>query len=303
MAARLEVEFLKVLACVAWADEEVSNAELNFIKELARGCNLTGEEWTEVNLYLKEKVHLEEMRRVTQRFASRARRSADRQRLVDSVERLCRADRNLTATEQEWIRNLRLVVLESRKTPFWVDGLKSLLRIHAEPDARHPGREADLHNFVHNRVLFRLRRRLGTEQMETEGSPEKLKKLTLSAALLARVGYVDEDFLPQESQFMKQVLQETWKASPSLAEAVTDVAVETVREGMDLHRLVQEAKRTLSPNERRQLIEGIFALSLAEGKMSHEEHEEIRKIATMLDFSHKQFIAAKLRVLHQETAP
>ncbi len=45
------------------------------------------------------------------------------------------------------------------------------------------------------------------------------------------------------------------------------------------------------------MLEGIFALSMAEGRMSNEEVEEIRKIAYMLDFSHKQFIEAKLKVL------
>ena len=298
MALPMQVEFLKVLACVAWADEEVTNAELNFIKQFVRRFDLSGDEWMQVDLYLSEKVDAEEMRQVTRRFFSRVHRSKERRMLVDAVENLLRADENLTDTEQEWLRDLQEVVSGAKKTVFFLDGLKSLLRIGGENQkGTDEGRDADLHDFIHNRVLFKLRRRLGSERLEECGTPAKLKKLTLSAALLGRVGYVDNEFLPQEEAFMKKVLSETWGASPPVAEVITEIAIETVRHGVDLHRLVKEVKETMSKPEKKNLLEGIFALAMAEGRMSNEEVEEIRKIAYMLDFSHKQFIDAKLKIL------
>ncbi len=298
MALPMQVEFLKVLACVAWADEEVTNAELNFIKQFVRRFDLSGDEWMQVELYLSERVDAEEMRQVTRRFFSRVHRSKERRMLVDAVENLLRADENLTDTEQEWLRDLQEVVSGAKKTVFFLDGLKSLLRIGGENQkGTGEGRDADLHDFIHNRVLFKLRRRLGSERLEECGTPAKLKKLTLSAALLGRVGYVDNEFLPQEEAFMKKVLSETWGASPPVAEVITEIAIETVRHGVDLHRLVKEVKETMSKPEKKNLLEGIFALSMAEGRMSNEEVEEIRKIAYMLDFSHKQFIDAKLKIL------
>ena len=297
MALPMQVEFLKVLACVAWADEEVTNAELNFIKQFVRRFDLSGDEWVQVDLYLSEKVDAEEMRQVTRRFFSRVHRSKERRMLVDAVENLLRADENLTDTEQEWLRDLQEVVSGAKKTVFFLDGLKSLLRIGGEnQQGTDEGRDTDLHDFIHNRVLFKLRRRLGSERLEECGTPAKLKKLTLSAALLGRVGYVDNEFLPQEEAFMK-VLSETWGASPPVAEVITEIAIETVRHGVDLHRLVKEVKATMSKPEKKNLLEGIFALAMAEGRMLNEEVEEIRKIAYMLDFSHKQFIDAKLKIL------
>ncbi len=298
MALPMQVEFLKVLACVAWADEEVTNAELNFIKQFMRRFDLSGDEWMQVELYLSERVDAEEMKQVTRRFFSRVHRSKERRMLVDAVENLLRADESLTDTEQEWLRDLQEVVSGAKKTVFFLDGLKSLLRIGGENQkGTDEGRDADLHDFIHNRVLFKLRRRLGSERLEECGTPAKLKKLTLSAALLGRVGYVDNEFLPQEEAFMKKVLSETWGASPPVAEVITEIAIETVRHGVDLHRLVKEVKETMSKPEKKNLLEGIFALAMAEGRMSNEEVEEIRKIAYMLDFSHKQFIDAKLKIL------
>ncbi len=298
MALPMQVEFLKVLACVAWADEEVTNAELNFIKQFVRRFDLSGDDWMQVELYLSERVDAEEMRQVTRRFFSRVHRSKERRMLVDAVENLLRADESLSDIEQEWLGDLQEVVSGAKKTVFFLDGLKSLLRIGGENQkGTGEGRDADLHDFIHNRVLFKLRRRLGSERLEECGTPAKLKKLTLSAALLGRVGYVDNEFLPQEEAFMKKVLSETWGASPPVAEVITEIAIETVRHGVDLHRLVKEVKATMSKPEKKNLLEGIFALAMAEGRMSNEEVEDIRKIAYMLDFSHKQFIEAKLKIL------
>ncbi len=298
MASSTQLDFLKVLACIAWADEEVTHDEMNFIKQFVRRFDLTGEDWAQVEMYLAEKVEVEEMKRVTQRFLQRARRPKQRLMLVKAVEDLLKDDDSLSQKEKDWLQDLKKVVSESKGAAFYLDGLKSLLRIGGSSQETHDGgREADLHDFIHNRVLFTMRRRLGSERMEKEGTPEKLKRLTLSAALLGRVGYVDDNFLPQEEACMKKVLHEVWGATPSTVEVICEIALETVRQGEDLHRLVQEVKRTMPMPDRQLLIEGLFALSMAEGKMSHEEIEEIRKIAYMLDFSHKRFINAKLKVL------
>lgn len=296
----MQVEFLKVLACVAWADGEVTNTELNFLKQFVRQFDLAGEEWTQVQMYLEEPVDGAEMMRVTRRFLTRVRSPGERRKLVETVDRLVYSDSNLTEQEREWVTNLKEMVAETRGSTFILDGLKSLLRVGGEGSSLGDrGREADVHDFIHNRVLFKLRRRVGFKRLESEGSPEKIKKLTLSAALLARVGYVDESFLPQEEACLKKVLCETWGASARMAEAICAIAVETVTQGVDLHRLVQEVKSTMATVERKKLIEALFALSKAEGKMSNEEIEEIRKVAYGLDFSHKEFIDSKLRVLRK----
>ena len=67
-----------------------------------------------------------------------------------------------------------------------------------------------------------------------------------------------------------------------------------------LFRLMQEAKATLSRHKRKILIEALFALALAEGKMTAPGIEEIRNIAYGLDCTHREFINAKPRVLGRD---
>jgi uncharacterized tellurite resistance protein B-like protein len=298
MASPTQIEFLKVLACMAWADEEVTRAEISLIGGLMHELQLSGEDRLQVEMYLDEKVGSQEARRVTRRFLARVHRPGSRKQLVETVEKLLDSDARCTPEEREWLQELRDAVTESSGS-FLIDGLRSILRIGAGgADRSDPVREAELHDFIHNRVLFKLRRRVGAKILE---QADKLKELTLCAGLLAQVGYVDEEFLPQEKQFMQKVLCEIWGISPTLTEAVCSVAIETANRGLDLFRHIQEAKATLSVSRRRTLLEALFGLALAEGKMTGPEIEEIRKIAHGLDFTHREFINAKLKVLGQDS--
>ena len=300
MASPAQIEFLKVLACMAWADRAVTRAEITVIGRLMHDFHLSGEERMQVEMYLDEKVDAEEARRVTRRFLDRVRRPAQRKQLVGAVEKLLDSDERRTPEEQERLRELHDAIEESSGS-FLIDGLRSALRLgSAGADGSDPGREAQLHDFIHNRVLFKLRHRVGAKNLERETTPDKLKELTLSAAFLARVGYINEAFLQQEEQFIKKLLREVWRISPSLAEAVCSVAMEAAKPGLDLFRLIQEAKATLSLNKRKILLEMLFGLALAEGKMTGAEIEEIRKIAYGLDLTHHEFINAKLKVLGRD---
>jgi uncharacterized tellurite resistance protein B-like protein len=69
---------------------------------------------------------------------------------------------------------------------------------------------------------------------------------------------------------------------------------------LDLFRLLQETKATLSFNRRKKLLEALFGLALAEEKLTGPEVEEIRKIAYGLELTHREFINAKLKVLGRE---
>lgn len=131
------------------------------------------------------------------------------------------------------------------------------------------------------------------------GRPEKVKKITLSAAFLAHVGYVKDGFHRQEVEFMKKVLCDVWSVSAPMAEAITNIAMESASKGLDLYRLMEETKATMPLPERRDLLHGLFALAKAEGQTASEEIEEIRKIAYGLGFSHREFINTKLKAMRK----
>jgi hypothetical protein len=164
---------------------------------------------------------------VIRRFLSGVRRPAQRRQLVATAEKLLDSDAHRAPEEQAWLKELHDSIAEN-SGGFLLDGLRSVLRIGSVSAAGlDSGRESHFHDFIHNRVLFRLRRRIGAAILERETTPDRIKELTLCAAFLARVGYVDENFLPQEKQFIEKLLGDVWGISPSLAEAVCEIAMET----------------------------------------------------------------------------
>ena len=302
MAAKPQIEFLKVLACMAWADDELSRHELHLIGRLMHDLQLSADEQLQVQIYLDERVSLNEARRLTRRFLAHVRRPALRRQLVATVEEVLGYQKERTPAAREWLQELHDAIAESSGS-FLIDGLRSLLRLGISQDeASTADREHHLHDFIHNRVLFKLRHRLGATLLESETKPEALKELTLIATFLARVGYVDEEFLPKEKQFIENLLQNLWGISPAIAEAVCGIAMESANGNLDLFRLMQESKATLSIPKRKRLVEASFALAQVEGKMTGAEIEEIRKIAYGLELTHREFINAKLKVLGKEIA-
>jgi len=60
-----------------------------------------------------------------------------------------------------------------------------------------------------------------------------------------------------------------------------------------------ELNRVASFNDRVNLMECLFDVSIADGEMAHEEMEEIRRITKALRIPHKSFIEHKVRALNK----
>ena len=54
-----KLAMLKCLAAIAWADKELSNEELNYLKHLALKFNLSDESWRKLEPYFDDPIPLE----------------------------------------------------------------------------------------------------------------------------------------------------------------------------------------------------------------------------------------------------
>ena len=67
-------------------------------------------------------------------------------------------------------------------------------------------------------------------------------------------------------------------------------------------RLTREFSTSTMEEERVRFLDVLFAVADADGHVSHEEIEEIRRIAKSLNLTHKQFIGAKLKIPRERRA-
>ncbi len=128
----------------------------------------------------------------------------------------------------------------------------------------------------------------------------ELKQLGLIGGLMAKVAHLDRDITKAEFDRIVQLIQEHGKISREEATFVSEVAITSVDATFDTFRMIKEISTDASLEQRRRVIQTLFAVAHSDGKISVDEVEEIRVVARGLKLTHKDFIDAKLSVLGME---
>ena len=125
---------------------------------------------------------------------------------------------------------------------------------------------------------------------------ERLRLLSLAGGIMARVAHVDEGVTQAEEEAMIAALSRHLGIARNEAAIIVGVAVSEISAKMDYYRLTREYFESTSEKERLSFLDVLFTIADADGGVSHHEIEEIRNIARGLRLTHKQFIAAKLKI-------
>ena len=74
-------------------------------------------------------------------------------------------------------------------------------------------------------------------------------------------------------------------------------------QGFDFHEVITELNNLITYNENVNITDCMLAMGGADGELSHDETEEIRRITKALRIPHKVFIEAKMKVLSRLRGP
>ena len=77
---------------------------------------------------------------------------------------------------------------------------------------------------------------------------------------------------------------------------VARTAVDQISLKMDYHRMVRDFYECTEPAERAAFLDVLFSVASADGRVTNDEVEEIRALASALRLSKEKFIASKVRV-------
>lgn len=138
-------------------------------------------------------------------------------------------------------------------------------------------------------------RRIARKLEELE--PSEARYVACFAYLLGRVAHADLDISDEETAAMERIVSDTAGLPESQAVLVVHMA-RTHNElfGATENFLVtREFADLASVQQRRQLLECLYAVSAADASISAEEDHEIRRIASELKLTHRDFIAARSR--------
>lgn len=120
--------------------------------------------------------------------------------------------------------------------------------------------------------------------------------LLAAVALMIEIIAVDDTEHETEKAMLRQILSSRFNIDAAAADKLIAQAEAAHNEATDFYRFTAEINDTFSAEQKIDLIEQLWQLAYADNHLHELEQHVIRKLASLLYVSHKDFIAAKLRV-------
>jgi uncharacterized tellurite resistance protein B-like protein len=296
----------KVIIAAAWADGEITTEEINSMKDLLfllphagykHGTRISGREWAMLEMYIESPVGAAERARLVEELQAALRTPKDRTLALSALEDLIQADGVVTDEERAVLEEIKSAIETVNLSIFGQLGrlIQGPVQRRSEAMVNAPNREEFSEDFIKNKVYFAVRQRLNLGERDLDIPEADLRKLSLAGGLMAQVAHVDRDVTGDEFDMMVNALQRGWDITPEAAAFVAEVAVSQVGGELDYFRLTREFTTSTAEDERVRFLDILFAVAGADGQVSHDETEEIRRIASSLHLTRQQFVDAKTR--------
>lgn len=147
-------------------------------------------------------------------------------------------------------------------------------------------------------MLARLMELLGRQEEETAATDEERLR-TATCVLLLEVAGADDEFSPEECDRIIRVLCGRFALSQDEAEELVRAAGERRAKSFDLWKFTNQINELCSTDEKTQIIEEIWRVIYADGTLDAHEDYIAHKLARLLNLTHPQLIAAKLKALEE----
>jgi uncharacterized tellurite resistance protein B-like protein len=288
----------KVLVAAAWADGELSNDEINSMKRdlLTRIPNLSTQQWASVAIYMESPVDEAERTRLVQQLRSLVTTPLGKQLVFDALDGLVSADGNVTEDERRVVDEVRSAIESGNSAS--LGKVSRLFKGRSAPApavAVGPNREVYLDDYIQNRVYYVIRRRIDQAGVAPKLSDAEIRKLSLAGGMMAAVAHTNPQVTADEQAAIKAALQQNWRLNDEQAAFLIEVAVSQQPADLDSFRLADGFAGVSDYDERGQLVDALFAIAAADGKVNNDEVEAIRALANAMVLTHERFIEAKLK--------
>ena len=304
MDKTLTMKLARLLIAAAWSDGELSNDEINAMKDLLFNIpELSGEEWAKLEVYMESPVSKEEVEMLVTDAVSSIKSAGDKEVARKFMDRVVQSDGTVTKKEQSFLDEVYQAI-DSQKTGFFgnMAGLISSSRNkRREKLGQTPSREDRVEDYIKNTVYFKVKTELAEDNISLDELEDaELRKLCLAAGIMAIIAWVDRDISENEKAAINKALLDGWGLDENKAAVVTGLACSRALKGLDCFRLCRTFFKCTGYDERKSFLETLFAVANSSENTSSDEIEEIRTISNLLRLTHEDFINAKLTVPRED---
>ena len=307
----LIMKLARVIIAAAWVDGEISNDEINSLKDLlfrlpqsGKGptTRFNGQEWARLEMYIETPVGAAERARLVADLQEDLQSPEQKACVMQSLQEMIEADGVISDSEQAVVAEIREAI--NSADVGILSGFQRLLggavQRRSEAVANAPNREVYFDDFIKNKVYYSVQQRLRAEDLALDIPDEELRILSLAGGLMAKIAQIDREVTDSEYQAIVDGIKSYWEVSDAAATFVAEVALSAVDMTYDTFRMMRELAGLTSEDQRRQFLAALFAVANADGNISIDETEEIRVVSRGINLTHRDFIDAKLEVLGEQ---
>src|SRR3989338_795442 len=127
-----------------------------------------------------------------------------------------------------------------------------------------------------------------------DGRPEHTLQLT-TAVLLIEVMQSDAESTDEEQATILKILKERFQLPDAEVAQLSELGHRTAKAANDLHQFTSLINRELDLPEKVRIIEYMWQVAYADRQISAHENHLMRRMADLLQISHGDYVAAKMR--------
>ena len=124
---------------------------------------------------------------------------------------------------------------------------------------------------------------------------EQARFMAAFAYILGRVAHADLDISEEETKAMEEIVVRESELSPDLAIIVVQMAKSQnlFFGGTENFLVTREFKKMSTPEQRKNLLQCLFAVSSSDDSISVVEDNEVRQVSKELGITHSEFISIR----------
>jgi len=138
-----------------------------------------------------------------------------------------------------------------------------------------------------------------TGKDEAAAGPRQDRLQLAVAVLLLEMAHADRELAPLEEKLVGDLLRRRFGLDDTGVAELIASAEKKRTESFDLHQFTRLINEHFTPEEKLEVMEGLWRLVYADGELDRYEDALARQLAGLLHLSHRQAIEVKLRVLDE----
>ncbi|OQX90917.1 MAG: hypothetical protein B6D58_09240 [candidate division Zixibacteria bacterium 4484_95] len=118
-----------------------------------------------------------------------------------------------------------------------------------------------------------------------------------TCALLIEMANIDDEFNQAEKERIIEIIKNAYYLTDKEIDQLIDLAQKELENRIDLWGFTNLINQNYSAQQKKEVIETIWKVVYADGRLSAHEDYLVHKLYKMLDLTHNELIEAKMKVL------